>query len=266
MFFHVLKDAHAPDKRQHAMMLLEETLAGTKWQDLFTGLYTKIAIPPVSREMTLIELRPLDATETTMPQGVADLCASKDVLIRALARYIFQKEQYTKVAETNIFQAPLSLIPKDADMSEEQSKAMVERMLLLAEVDLFEGLATDDLAAIAGLAKEDTFSTGAIIYKEDEIGNDSLYLVVEGEVELWKRDRLVMKVAGGESFGQVSFLDQGPRPVTAKVGEKRNAIILWIPRDAFTDMMSDRPSLVLGFLSVVAQRMRLLLDRDGRGL
>jgi len=138
---------------------------------------------------------------------------------------------------------------------------LVERMFLLEDVDLFRGLAADDLLAIASMATELVVDAGAVLYTEGDVGNDSLYVIVEGTVELTRQGKPVMTLNAGESAGQVSFVDKGPRPVTAKVADGKQARFLVVEREQFFDLMADRTSLMQGFFDVLASRMRALITK-----
>lgn len=137
---------------------------------------------------------------------------------------------------------------------------LVERLFLLEHVDLFEGLSTDDLGAIAAIATELGLAPGAFLYREGESGTQ-LYVIIEGDVELTRAGRPIMKLRAGESAGQVSFLDRGPRPVTARVAEKP-ARFLVVEREHFMDLLADRPGLMHAFFGVLAARLRALIERD----
>lgn len=140
---------------------------------------------------------------------------------------------------------------------------VVERLFLLENVDLFEGLSVDDLTAIAHIATEMTVDPGSILYQEGDT-DDTLYIVVSGNLLLTKQGRMVMRLTAGESAGQVSFLDQGPRPVRAQVASDAPARLLAVEREAFMELLTDRPSLMKAFLGVLAQRLRALIERTQR--
>ena len=62
-------------------------------------------------------------------------------------------------------------------------------------------------------------AAGETLFKTGEPG-ESLYIVSEGEVELFIRDtagqKILLAIAGkGEVFGELALLDRGPRTATA---------------------------------------------------
>jgi CRP-like cAMP-binding protein len=140
---------------------------------------------------------------------------------------------------------------------------LVERLFLLEDVDLFAGLYADDLLTIASIATELTVPAGQHLYREGDTDSTNLYIIVDGVVELTRQGRPVMTLRAGETAGQVSFLDKGPRPITARVGGTAPARFLVIERDAFVDLMADRTSLMHAFFDVLARRLRALIEKTG---
>ncbi len=134
---------------------------------------------------------------------------------------------------------------------------ILARLNFLSNVDLFQGLDLDALELIAGLARWHHLPAYSTLYEMNEPG-DALYIVVEGEVEAYKDDVLTMTFGVGESLGQVSFLDRGPRPVTIR--SKDEAVtLLRLPRREFFMMISERHDIMQGFFRVIAQRLRVLI-------
>ncbi|OGQ18641.1 MAG: hypothetical protein A2138_24340 [Deltaproteobacteria bacterium RBG_16_71_12] len=229
-------------QRHDALELLDAALSGDPLREDFLSLLER---KPTPRELS-------DAHDRCRA-----LCRSKDPLLRALARrsvtalgLAAPDEGYAKVG-------PGALELEGIDMPD----TLVERLFLLEHVELFEGLPTDDLSAIAALTNELTLPAGAFLYREGETGTQ-MYVIVEGEVELTRVGRPVMKLRAGQSAGEVTFLDRGPRPLTGRISERGPARLLVIERDAFTDLLADRPGLMHAFLAVLASRIRTLVERD----
>lgn len=229
-------------QRHDALELLDAALSGDPLREDFLSLLER---KPAARELAAAHVR------------CRALCRSKDPLLRGLARrsvavlgLAAPDEGYSKVG-------PGALELEGTDMPD----TLVERLFLLEQVELFEGLPTDDLSAIAALTNELTLPAGAYLYREGETGTQ-MYVIVDGEVELTRVGRPVMKLRAGQSAGEVTFLDRGPRPLTGRISDRGPARLLVIERDAFTDLLADRPGLMLAFLAVLASRIRTLVERD----
>lgn len=140
-------------------------------------------------------------------------------------------------------------------------KEIVDRVFLLEGVQLFHGLSVDDLTAVAALTTQGHAAPGEIVYREGDPG-DSMYVIISGEVRLLRGGQTLMDLTQGDSFGQVSILDQGPRPVTARAGDE-GVDYLQLERGPFMDLVTDRPAVVNGLFIVLARRLRELVDLKG---
>ncbi len=230
--------------RHDAIELLDAALSGDPLREDF---------------LSLLERTPRTTTIDDARKRALKLCRSKDPLLRGIARRTmrFLGDDSPEVSGTSPAVGPGAVELEGEDMPEN----LVERLFLLEHVDLFEGLSTDDLSAIASIATEHALPAGSPLYQEGESGTQ-LYVIIEGDVELTRAGRHVMKLRAGESAGQVSFLDRGPRPVTARVSDKAPARFLVVERDIFMDLLADRPGLMHAFFGVLAARLRTLIERD----
>lgn len=234
--------------RHDALELLDVALAGDALREDFLSLLER------KQPGTL---RSPDAARERAHQ----LCRSKDPLLRGIARRTVSLLGEEVTDPTGGATARKSVGPGAVELEgEDMPENLVERLFLLEHVDLFEGLSTDDLSAIAAIATELALAPGAFLYKEGESGTQ-LYVIIEGDVELTRAGRHIMKLRAGESAGQVSFLDRGPRPVTARVADKQ-ARFLVVEREHFMDLLADRPGLMHAFFGVLAARLRALIERD----
>ena len=141
------------------------------------------------------------------------------------------------------------------------SDKILERLFVLENVDLFENVGPDDLVAIAQIAEEVGYDCGDIIYREGQPG-DNMYVIIDGEVALERGGISVLNLAAGGSIGQVSLLDRGHRPVTAKVTSPEGARFLVLERKEFMDLVADRLGMMNALFDLLGSRFRLLLERD----
>lgn len=156
--------------------------------------------------------------------------------------------------------------PALAELEGEQvmQNEIVDRVFALEAVQLFHGLAVDDLAAVAELTEPSHIGPGEVIYREGEPGR-SMYVIVSGDVRLIRGGDPLMELGSGDSFGQVSILDGGPRPVTAISGPE-GTDVLKLERQPFLDLMVDRPGITQGLFTVLARRLRELVDLTGSAM
>lgn len=143
-------------------------------------------------------------------------------------------------------------------------KSIVDKVFLLQGVQLFRGLSVDDLSAVAAITTEGHAEPRQCIYEQGQRG-DSLYVVVAGEVHLLRNGQALLDLHVGETFGQTSILDGGPRPVTAKSGDE-GCDYVRLERQPLMDLMADRPELMSGLFVELATRIRELIElTEGQG-
>lgn len=227
-------------RRVHAQLRGNEA-KGRAWAREF--LDHKLA--PDERELLLEQLErhhqlmpPGDANQA--PKELAFLCRSGDAVLRALARHVARQRGVW----------PLEL--KEDDMSDET----VRRLFALEGVEIFAESDVDDLAAIAAVAKEQSFRPGERVYAEGDPG-DALYVVIEGVAEARRAGELMMRFKAREAFGEVSLFDGAPR-VTDIVAVEPLKVLVMDRRD-FLDVLSDRPELLAGVFRVLSRQLKSVL-------
>ena len=127
----------------------------------------------------------------------------------------------------------------------------------LRRLPLFAGLSDEDLERLYHMAEPVFIPGGRRFIQEGEPG-DTLYIVLDGEVEVTKRQGgqdVVLAVRGdGEFFGEMSLLDGAPR--NASLQTLRDSHLLAISQAAFGTLLSSSPSAPLSMLHTVTTRLR----------
>jgi CRP-like cAMP-binding protein len=77
--------------------------------------------------------------------------------------------------------------------------------------------------------------------------SDGLYVVLSGELEVFRGGRSVARLVEGDLFGEMSCLGKGP--ASATVSTRRRARLLWLRRAVFDEVVSSHPPT----LELVAQ-------------
>ena len=140
-------------------------------------------------------------------------------------------------------------------------RTVIEKVMLLQEVDIFAEVPTEQLAVLATIADEVPLLAGDGLYREGEPA-DALYLVLDGGVRLHRGDDTISEVGPGEAFGTWALFDDEPRLVSADV--EADATLLRVDRDDFVDLMADHVQIAQGVIKAVARRLRGLAARDAR--
>ncbi len=100
----------------------------------------------------------------------------------------------------------------------------------LQSVDLFSGLSPEDVTALVSVGNERTYKEGEVILHEGEQTTD-LYVVLGGQVEvvseLTEDKRSLVVLGEGQSFGEMSLLDAGPRSASIRCVSPQARILVF---------------------------------------
>jgi CRP-like cAMP-binding protein len=92
------------------------------------------------------------------------------------------------------------------------------------------------------------------IVRSGELG-DSMYLVLEGELRALAmvdgKEVTLGTIHVGESFGEISLIDQGPR--SADVVANKDSVLLKISSGAFAQVLREAPALPAPFLLALSR-------------
>jgi len=101
---------------------------------------------------------------------------------------------------------------------------------------------------------------GETIFQEYDMGSE-MFVILEGEVELSIKSRVVETLGPGEPFGEMALIDQSPRTATAIA--KTACRLAVIPEKRFLFMVQTTPHLAQEIMKVMADRLRRMNERAG---
>lgn len=133
---------------------------------------------------------------------------------------------------------------------------IVDKVLFLQNVDIFNHSSTEELAFIGTIAREVEKPKGAIVFKEEESA-DAMYLVVKGRVRLHKGDQEILTVEEKQAFGTWALFDTEPRLMTATALE--DVHLLKIEQEEFYDLLSDHIEITQSIFKALVQRIKRLI-------
>jgi CRP/FNR family transcriptional regulator len=135
-------------------------------------------------------------------------------------------------------------------MARAKSDPLVQR---LANVELFEGLSTKQLDAIASAMRERTFAAGDTIIEEGAT-DGRFYLIDSGTADVSLKGTVVDHLGPGDYFGEIALIDNGPR--TASVTATSDVRSLTLAHFNFRAVLKDNPDLVQKLLVQVCRLLR----------
>lgn len=130
----------------------------------------------------------------------------------------------------------------------------------LAQVPLFEGLSKKELKLVSQLATPLQEPAGAVLVREGAVGHEFI-IVLEGEIEVRKGDRVVATHGPGSYVGEIALLDHRPR--TATVVAKTPVSIEVIGQREFAGLLAEVPEITQKLLPVMAKRLADLEEPQG---
>ena len=135
---------------------------------------------------------------------------------------------------------------------------VVEKVIALEAVDLLHSLTPEQLSRIASIAREVKFPPGKAVLEPNR-PQDSLYVIVDGSVELSRDGELLHTAGQNEVLGAWALFDEEPMAVLARTVEDTR--LLRIGRDDFYDLLSDNVEITAAIFSTMAKRFRKLVEQ-----
>ncbi len=134
---------------------------------------------------------------------------------------------------------------------------VVEKVLLLQNVDLLEAARTEDLAVLASIAEEVLYPAGVTVFEEGQPA-DGLYVIIRGRLALTKGDEEVVQLGETETLGAWTLFEAEPRVMGASSLEE--SLLLRVDREDFFDLLLDYPELGQSILKALVRRLRKLVS------
>ena len=129
----------------------------------------------------------------------------------------------------------------------------------LAELPLFDGLPTKQLAKLRGLLLCKRSPAGAEIISVEHPG-ESVYVVLEGTVKVYLgrpdgTEVILAILAAGEVVGEMAVMDSFER--SASVVTLEPCTFLVMGRPTFWSSLKEMPTMALNLVNVLSRRLRL---------
>jgi CRP/FNR family cyclic AMP-dependent transcriptional regulator len=148
----------------------------------------------------------------------------------------------------------------------------LDRTDLLRGIPLFEGLADEDLHALADTLGERRFLAGQSIFEQGASGTE-MYILAEGHVNIHlpgeDSRRISLKdLARGEYFGELALFDHKPRSASALA--TTDVHLLELSAGTLSDYLERRPRAAMQILRTITERLRetnaLLSERAAKNV
>jgi len=101
------------------------------------------------------------------------------------------------------------------------------------------------------------FKAGDVIFNEGDAG-DMMYVVIEGEVDIVVRNKIVETIGPENFLGEMALVDASPRSATAVA--RTNCKLAPINHSRFNFLVQQTPNFALHLMRVMTDRLRRRSD------
>ena len=135
---------------------------------------------------------------------------------------------------------------------------LLEKILFLEKVRIFEGLSLEELGEIAQIVDTEEYQEEEILFKMGSPG-DYAYILVSGSVDLYTEGKKgekeeIKRLSSGSCFGEMALLDGQARSATAEVIE--DSIIASIGREDFLTLVRKMPAIAISLIEQMSLQLR----------
>ena len=124
--------------------------------------------------------------------------------------------------------------------SSEPMAGVLDRVVLLKQVGLFQSLSGEELYPVAEIATLETFVEGQRVV-EQGASSDALFVVVSGSLEVIKDGQATGTLGPKQTFGELGVLDAAPRAATVEA--RSTCELLRVPREELEALLDESPEL-----------------------
>jgi CRP/FNR family transcriptional regulator, cyclic AMP receptor protein len=135
---------------------------------------------------------------------------------------------------------------------------MAAEITMLQEAPMFALLDESELQTVSELLDHRRFDKGATIFTYGDAG-DCIYVLRSGRVQVYVENTegekiILAEYEPGDSFGEISLLDGGPRTATAVAVDDTEA--LTFDRENLLDFVRRHPHAAIDMLTAMGKRLR----------
>ncbi len=132
----------------------------------------------------------------------------------------------------------------------------------LKQVSFSKFIQDDDLWYLLYACESVSLKAGNVLFAENSF-KESMYIVLDGKLEVYKKNKHIAFVEIGGFFGEMSLLESKPR--SASVRAVTDSVLLEIDKGNFSTYISSNSKVVWDILTTLSKRNREDLDAIDSG-
>lgn len=137
-----------------------------------------------------------------------------------------------------------------------------QKLSALKQVSFSRFIQDDDLWHLLYACDSITLKSGQILFPEKSF-KESMFIVLDGELEVYRQHRNIAFMKVGDFFGEMSLLESKPR--SASVKAVSDSVLLEIDKGTFFNYIGNNPKIIWDILTTLSQRNRADLDAIDSG-
>lgn len=126
----------------------------------------------------------------------------------------------------------------------------------LKETALFSGLSWEQCRNVVDRSRMHKLQDGEVMIDAGAAGEDSMWVILEGGVEVMVAEAPVATYGPGEYVGELAVLSDTPVARSADVVVRGDVVAMEITRDDLEVLISEEPKIALAMLAELARRLR----------
>ncbi len=129
---------------------------------------------------------------------------------------------------------------------------IIDLVLALKNVSIFNNIPDHILADIAEIIKIETISKGETFIRKGELGEE-MYIIQSGEAKIHDGDHIFTTLRENQIVGELAIL--APVHRTADVTALKDTLVFVINREYFSDLLAEQFDIVRGVMASLVQRI-----------
>ena len=135
----------------------------------------------------------------------------------------------------------------------------IEKVAILKSADIFAETPEDVLVSVASIVEHIELEAGETFIHKGEL-EDDMFIIVDGQVLVHDDEREIGLLVAGEVVGEMAALDPAPRLASVTATEETR--LFRIEKDAFDEVLIERPEIALGIIRVLIRRLREAIQKQ----
>ena len=131
----------------------------------------------------------------------------------------------------------------------------MEKVDALRSSTLLGALEDDQLASLAGIAKERNLSAGDTLIRAGDTGALAMYVILEGQMEVSKGGTRLSVLGPGQHIGEMALLAPDNAPRSADVVATQPTRVLQLASWDLFPFLDTNPALARAIISELARRL-----------